>query len=189
VLLCDVSSMRHSRSKPAESTHGISVHAWLHESNLDNLIPIFEREQLTDWSYVKLLTIPLLQSIHVPLGLAFEFQIAIQNTFGPEVCANPDFESTALALYEWIATHGQSHSKRNMDQNRPPWRGTLEKQTPKKSVPVKSEMDSNRKKFTFINSEYLKLLKLLDFQSLLAWFQINKSQIISCMVLLSQREY
>lgn len=44
---------------------------WLHNSNMKSLVPIFEREQLVEWSCFSKLTIPLLQSLNIPLGTIF----------------------------------------------------------------------------------------------------------------------
>jgi hypothetical protein len=137
------------------NTNPESVLSWLHENHLDDLIPIFQREQLTDWSYVKRLNLPLLQSIHVPLGLAFEFQDAIQQKFGPEVCANPEFESTAIALYEWIVKYTTTQHQKQKEQERsdrkdaakrPPWCGVMEKHKSHTLLPRKAPLDTGLKK-------------------------------------------
>lgn len=42
---------------------------WLYSSNLKELVPIFEREQLTDWGCIHSLSVSLLQSLQIPLGI------------------------------------------------------------------------------------------------------------------------
>jgi hypothetical protein len=61
----------------SSQTHEIKQ--WLKDSNLNDLIPIFEMEQLFDWDYLKRLNIPLLHSIHVPMGSCFKFAEAIES--------------------------------------------------------------------------------------------------------------
>jgi hypothetical protein len=60
------------------STHSEDVLEWLHKANLKSLIPIFEREQLTDWSYFSRLSIPILQSLQIPLGAIFKLENALK---------------------------------------------------------------------------------------------------------------
>jgi hypothetical protein len=131
-----------------------TVTEWLIESKLEDLVPIFERELLTDWDYVKRLNLPLLQSIHVPLGLAFEFQDAIQKLFGPKICSNPEFESTAMALYEWIVKHSQSPVRK---EKRPPWYGVNEKPN-HTLVPKKAALDTGLKYSSLIRKKVTKVL-------------------------------
>ena len=60
------------------STHSEDVLEWLHKANLKSLVPIFEREQLTDWSYFSRLSRPILQSLQIPLGAIFKLENALK---------------------------------------------------------------------------------------------------------------
>ena len=51
---------------------------WLHKSDLRELCPIFEREQLLDWSVMERLSIPLLMSLDIPLGVIFKFEALLK---------------------------------------------------------------------------------------------------------------
>lgn len=51
---------------------------WLASVDLKSLIPVFEREQLTDWKTIQKLSIPLLQSLNIPLGSIFKLETALK---------------------------------------------------------------------------------------------------------------
>ena len=121
----------------------VTVVEWLQQSQLEDLVPIFTREQLLDWGYVKKLTIPLLQSINVPLGLCFKFGEAVKCRFPDQEfdIVSKDFEATARALYEWI------RQERKEKMKRPPWLGAME--YPRQSTSVdkrKPALDTNLKR-------------------------------------------
>ena len=51
---------------------------WLHSSDLKELIPVFEREQLLDWAVLDRLSLSLLMSLNVPLGMIFRFETLLK---------------------------------------------------------------------------------------------------------------
>jgi hypothetical protein len=112
---------------------------WLTNSNQIELIEIFDREKLLqDWDFVKRLNIPLLHSIHVPLGICFKFAGEIQKRFPSEQfkMMPEDLQSTALSLFEWIKAN-QEHDIRKRE--RPVWVGSLVK------VKVKTTISTEQK--------------------------------------------
>ena len=61
-----------------DATESEEILEWLHNSNLKSLVPIFEREQLIEWKCFSRLSIPLLQSLNIPLGTIFKLESALK---------------------------------------------------------------------------------------------------------------
>eukprot|EP00842_Homolaphlyctis_polyrhiza_P002196 jgi/Hompol1/2978/HPOL_006269-RA len=59
-----------------------TVEQWLHSKGLSSLVDVFEREELLDWDVVKDITMPSLQTLHLPLGATIKFMRALKERFG-----------------------------------------------------------------------------------------------------------
>lgn len=122
---------------------------WLKASNQIDLIEIFSREKLLDdWDFIKRLNIPLLHSIHVPLGICFKFADEIQKKFPSEhfKMMPEDLQSTALSLFEWIKANQEHDRRKREEKKRPVWLGTLDKVRDKNTI---STEQKQRKKIDY----------------------------------------
>ena len=63
----------------AESKKTGSVKEWLIEIDLPSLVPVFEKQLLLEWDVVKELTLPLMQTLDIPLGLALKFMRCLKD--------------------------------------------------------------------------------------------------------------
>ncbi|KAJ3301524.1 hypothetical protein HDV03_000700 [Kappamyces sp. JEL0829] len=113
-----------------------TVLEWLCSANLSELVPVFEREQLVDWNLLSRLSIPLLQSLHIPLGVIFRFELAIKEklpNFRLSASRDGDVKRIASMLFEWVRD-SQKNVDRQKAKQRPPWLGTTERTRSNASV-------------------------------------------------------